>query len=128
MPDSISSLATRNFDNANLIRQEDVGELMNKEGRFTLDDAGKLTVINPPTRRDGKVTRFFKGLFSSSYRAEQRMLDRMEVLERNVSFNAELRKTIGNYRPTNMERLDGFSGTEPSTEYSRAFSLPENNL
>ena len=36
MPDSISSLATRNFDNANLIRQEDVGELMNKEGRFTL--------------------------------------------------------------------------------------------
>ena len=109
MPDSISSLATRNFDNANLIRQEDVGELMNKEGRFTLDDAGKLTVINPPTRRDGKVTRFFKGLFSSSYRAEQRMLDRMEVLERNVSFNAELRKTIGNYRPTNMERLDGFS-------------------
>lgn len=37
------------------------------------------------------------------------MLDRMEVLERNVSFNAELRKTIGNYRPTNMERLDGFS-------------------
>ena len=60
MPDSISSLATRNFDNANLIRQEDVGELMNKEGRFTLDDAGKLTVINHPTRRDGKVTRFLR--------------------------------------------------------------------
>lgn len=109
MPGEISALATRNFDGANLISPNNVGELMQKEGRFTLDDAGRLTVINPPARRDNGFVRFFKGLFSSSYRAEQRMLDRMEVLGRNASFNAELRAAIGRFRPGGMERLDGFA-------------------
>lgn len=109
MPDSISALATKNFDGATLIHPDEMNSLMQKEGRFTLDDAGRLAVINPPSRRDGGFVRFFKGLFSSSYRAEQRMLDRMEVLARNASFNAVLRASIGNFHPAGMERVESFT-------------------
>ncbi len=76
----------RNFG----FKSEDIIKLAEREGKFTLDDQGKLTVINPPAGRDGTVVRFFKGIFSSSYRAEQRILDRMESLDRNAAFSKEL--------------------------------------
>lgn len=95
----LNSLASRDFDNTPQPDRAQLGEWMNQSGRFTLDDGDNLVVINPPERRDGGFVRFFKGLFNSAYQAEQRMLDRMEVLGNNATFAQMLRRAYGSFNP-----------------------------
>lgn len=77
----------------NLIGSEDLKTLLNKKGAFSLDDQGKLVVINPRERRDNFLVRFFKS-FNSEYAAHQRILDRLPALRRNTSFNVSLRSLL----------------------------------
>jgi hypothetical protein len=95
-----AQLETYNFSGADnrprLFDAEQLKSLLdnNQEGVFTLDEQGHLGVINPPARRDNRVLRFFRGLFSSTYKAQQANLDRMESLQRNASFNKMLRLSL----------------------------------
>lgn len=146
MPIDVSNtanLATMDFGarTADLGDARNIRGLLNTPGRFTLDDGGRLAVINPPARRAHGFIHCLKWLFSSSYRAGERMLDRMEALGRNISFGIRLRQECGvldattrpaGIEPGVMERL-GEPGVDrtPSTEDLRnaaGIPLPANAL
>ncbi|MCR5536259.1 MAG: hypothetical protein K6F05_02485 [Succinivibrio sp.] len=92
---SDQTIRTHDFRNdRNLVTQDKLNTLLNKEGVFSIDDQGRLTVINPPRSRDFFVFRFIKGLFNAEYKAEQNRLDRMEALQQNASFNRLIRDKV----------------------------------
>lgn len=91
---SLNALQNHNFDNSNLIKAGDVKRLLNEEGVFSIDDSGKLVVINPSKKLDNFFFRFVGGFFSSSYKNEQNTLERAFVLKKNASFNKLLRENI----------------------------------
>ena len=82
---SLKNIANFDFSNESFVQNnEEANKLLNTKGKFTLDDKGNLTVTT--AKKDNGFVRFFKGIFSSTYRAEQRALDRIPLLNKNASF------------------------------------------
>lgn len=107
-----AALEQYNFS-SNLAMSASVRDLMNQEGVFSLSSRGDLVVVNPPRRRDNCIYRFFKGLFNSQYKEQQRQLDKLPFLQRNASFNAALRESLA-------RRMDARSNAEIQTDAAAA--------
>ena len=103
---SMKALETHDFSNeTNLVKAEDISNLLKKDGIFTLDDKGKVTVVSAG-RRDNAIYRFFKGLFNRDYRVTQENIDRAFALKKNASFNELLRNTCIKYAVSQHDNGD----------------------
>lgn len=93
---ALSGLSTRtDFSQLQgLHNKTELEALLKGEGKITFDDNNKLTTIEVPEKRDSAIKRFFKGLFSSTYRADQRKMDRAEALEQNRDFSIALHTSV----------------------------------
>lgn len=88
---SLSKLGDFNFNDVDsLTRGSNVNDLLGRPGRVSIDDNGKLVLVNPQDKPDNRVVRFFKGIRNPEYRAEQRTLLRANILAKNESFNSRL--------------------------------------
>lgn len=88
---SLSKLGNVNFEGASLVTsQAEANALLGRAGRVSMDDNGRLVLVNPQEKPDNGVVRFFKGLCNPQYRAEQRVLMRADVLAANETFNKTL--------------------------------------
>ncbi len=92
-------LATRNFENYRFnLNEEQVNnlkELLNKDGVFTLGDNDEITVVSPHKPKS-VIVRALKWVFSSDYHAENRARARYEQLKNNIHFNKMLVKLYKN--------------------------------
>ncbi|MCR5084715.1 MAG: hypothetical protein K6A65_04360 [Succinivibrionaceae bacterium] len=92
---NLSSAEVRNFDfsgKEGVLTQKQLQGLLSAKGEISIDEGGNFIAINAPEKRDGAITRFFKGLFSADYRAEQHKLNVMEALQRNPTFQELLKE------------------------------------
>ncbi len=95
---SLRALGNENFGGVNLVTsQAEADALLGRPGRVSMDDNGKLVLVNPQEKPDNGLVRFFKGLRNPQYRAEQRALRRADVLAANESFNKTLTTQLIKY-------------------------------
>lgn len=95
---SLRALGNENFSGVNLVTsQAEADALLGRPGRVSMDDNGKLVLVNPQEKPDNGLVRFFKGLRNPQYRAEQRALRRADVLAANESFNKTLTTQLIKY-------------------------------
>ncbi|WP_406545599.1 hypothetical protein [Succinimonas sp.] len=89
-----SDLRQYDFNSVKDTLSDRIKSLMDQEGAFSLDSKGELIVVNPPKKRDNCIYRFFKGLFNSQYKEQQRQFDKVTALQRNASFNEVLKTAL----------------------------------
>ena len=89
-----ADLAQYDFGNIRETMNDKIRGLLDQEGAFSLDSRGELIVVNPPKKRDNCIYRFFKGLFNSRYKEEQRQFDKVTALQKNATFNTILRENL----------------------------------
>ncbi len=94
MSDRISNIdySTFDFTNSDKISRSNIDQIMSQEKqRLTIDDSGNVIAITPPSKRDNFLIAFFKRNFgtaeaTSEYRKQERLLNNMDKLAKNISF------------------------------------------
>ena len=68
MPDhlfsQVNNFQTHTFDEISSLSREQVSDLLNSSGRFSIDGKGDLVVVNPQEKPDNWFIRFLRALLS----------------------------------------------------------------